>query len=76
MFKLENALNRDHNKVTPHKFIKKTFIRLNKSIETCKVGESNKHRNTPIITIVELCNKLDTGVGAAIALINHEENGN
>jgi hypothetical protein len=29
----------------------------------------------PAITIVDECNKLDTGVGAAIALISHEENG-
>ncbi len=33
-------------------------------------------KNTPAITIVELCNKADIGVGADVAFNNQEENGN
>ena len=33
-------------------------------------------KNTPAITIVELCNRADMGVGADIAFNNHVENGN
>lgn len=35
-----------------------------------------KPKYTPAITIVELCNNADIGVGADIAFNNQEENGN
>ena len=45
-------------------------------MKTYSVGESIKHKKTPIITIVLECNRELTGVGAAIALINHDAHGN
>ncbi len=33
-------------------------------------------KNTPAITIVELCNRADMGVGADVAFNDHVENGN
>jgi len=33
-------------------------------------------KNTPAITIVELCESADIGVGAGIAFNDHVENGN
>ena len=73
---IETPLNNDHNNVNNNNIINNKENKARESISSIIVSLMNIAKITPAITIVELCNKAEIGVGADIAFNNHVENGN
>jgi hypothetical protein len=73
---IEIAFNNDHNNVNISININDKKNKLNESRTSIIVSLMIKPIITPAITIVELCNNAEIGVGADIAFNNQELNGN
>ena len=73
---IEIAFNNDHNNVNNSINPNNKKNKLNESIISIINSLIIKPIITPAITIVELCNKAEIGVGADIAFNNQELNGN
>lgn len=73
---IDTAFNNDHNKVDNiiRMIINKN--KLNESIRLITISLMINPIITPAITIVELCNNAEIGVGADIAFNNHVLKGN
>ncbi len=63
---IEIAFNNDHIKVNNNASINQIKSKLNESINSSNRSCMNKPIITPDITIVELCNNAEIGVGADI----------
>ena len=67
---IEIAFNNDHNSVNNSININKRKNKLNESRTSIIISLMIKPIITPAITIVELCNNAEIGVGAGIAFNN------
>ena len=72
----EIALNKVHSKEKSGKRMKPTQNQSKELITKIIVESIIKPKQTPAITIVELCKRAEIGVGADIAFNNQEEKGN
>lgn len=73
---MDTALINDHNNVNNNININNKKNKLNESISSIITSLMINDIMTPAITIVELCNNAEIGVGAVIAFNNQELNGN
>lgn len=73
---IDTAFNNDHNRVDNNTNINERKNKLNESIRLIIISLMIKPIITPAITIVELCNNAEIGVGADIAFNNQELKGN